>query len=325
MVSGISSNAAGDWKIGSEASIETKNNTVKSIGTAGGIKASEESDSFALSAAMGVGSAALFEGIPLGLYLKRNKKLNGEMTPEMKKLSQSTQNALYNLRHGNGKLTQRIAEYFNVINSNKAAYHNVQDITKAKANLTDAYESASKRAVKAAESPNIYTNWKAKRAQNSLTEKIKTASKPVMEGVNGKIGIKSLLKSSGAGILLAFGGIIEGITEVYPTFNELGSKKGFKQLGKSAVKVAGDTAGFIIGDQIGMAIGSAIGTALFPGIGTAIGAATGLVVGMLGSYGAGKITEKLVGKSERELAKEQQENNQQLQNKYPNSTFALSV
>ena len=74
-----------------------------------------------------------------------------------------------------------------------------------------------------------------------------------------------------------------------------------------------------------MAIGSAIGTALFPGIGTAIGAATGLVVGMLGSYGAGKITEKLVGKSERELAKEQQENNQQLQNKYPNSTFALSV
>ena len=329
MVNGISGNPAGDWRITSEAAkdsgIQITQNTVKSAGNMGAIKASNDSDSFAFTAAMGVGSAALFEGIPFGLYLKRNKKLNGEMTPEMKNLSQSTQNALNNLRHGNGKLTDRILNYFTVINANKKAYHNIQDITKAKANLAGAYEKASKKAVKAAENPNFYTNWRAKSAKSSLSETIKTASKPVTEGITNKIGIGSLMKSSGAGILMAFGGIIESITEVYPTFNELGSEKGFKQLGKSSVKVAGDTAGFIIGDQIGMAIGSAIGTALFPGAGTAIGAATGLVVGMFGSFAADKITEKIVGKSERELAKEQQEKNQQISDKYPNSTFAVSV
>ena len=122
--------------------------------------------------------------------------------------------------------------------------------------------------------------------------------------------IGKLMKSTGAGFMLVFSGIIEGITEVYPTFKELGVKKGIKQLGKSAVKVLGDTFGFIAGENLGVAAGTAIGTAICPGIGSAIGAACGFLGGLLGSFAMGKVTKAITGKSEREIAKEQQENNQ---------------
>lgn len=121
----------------------------------------------------------------------------------------------------------------------------------------------------------------------------------------GKVG--KFMKSSGAGFMLVFSGITEFMTEVVPTYKELGAAKGTKQLGKSLIKVAGDTLGFVAGEQLGVAAGTAIGTALFPGIGTAIGAAVGFVGGMLGSFAAGKITNKITGKSEREIAKEQQQ------------------
>lgn len=311
MVSGLNSNYTQDWKAAANSAKlpGINENTIKSAGTIGAISAAEDSDSFSTSLKFGAASAAVFEGIPLGLYLKRNHKLGGEMTEAMKNLSANTQNAFKNLIHGEGKLTERISNYFNVINTNKSAYHNIKDITKAKSNLQENVVKASTRAAKALESPNILRNWLSKRADKTLSKNIQKASKPIMEGAAAKKGITGLLKTSGAGILMAFGGIIEGVTEIYPTFSELGAEKGFKQLGKSAVKVAGDTAGFIIGDQIGMAVGSAIGTALFPGVGTAIGAVTGLVVGMLGSHAASGITDKIVGKSERELAKEQQNPN----------------
>ncbi len=121
----------------------------------------------------------------------------------------------------------------------------------------------------------------------------------------GKFG--KFLKSSGAGAMLVFSGIAELFSEIVPTFKELGAEKGIKQLGKSAVRVSGDTFGFIAGEQIGTAIGSAVGTAIFPGIGTAIGAVSGFAGGLLGSFALGRVTKAITGKSEREIAKEQQE------------------
>ena len=128
----------------------------------------------------------------------------------------------------------------------------------------------------------------------------------------GKCG--KFMKSSGAGFMLIFSGIAEGLTEVVPTFKELGFKKGIKQLGKSAVKVVGDTAGFIAGQAIGKTVGSIAGAKLgavigsvVPGVGTAIGAAAGFVCGLLGSFLAGKLTKSITGPSEREIAKEKQQ------------------
>ena len=132
----------------------------------------------------------------------------------------------------------------------------------------------------------------------------------------GKASLKKLLKSSGAGVILAISGIIEGATEVLPTYRELGKEKGRKQLVKSAVKVTGDTAGFVVGGKVGTTLGTAAGTwaatkiaaatgtAICPGIGTAIGAVCGFVGGLLGSFIMGKVTKKITGKSEREKAKE---------------------
>ena len=144
-----------------------------------------------------------------------------------------------------------------------------------------------------------------------MNEVLNKAGKTAAEstGVLSKLGkFGKFIKSSGAGMMLVFSGISEFLTEVKPTFNELGKEKGMKQLGKSAIKVAGDTFGFIAGEQIGTAVGSAIGTAIFPGVGTAVGAVVGFIGGLLGSFAAGKLTGAITGKSERELAKEEQEN-----------------
>ena len=118
------------------------------------------------------------------------------------------------------------------------------------------------------------------------------------------------MKSSGAGFMLVFSGLSEACTEVIPTFQELGTKKGLKQAVKSAIKVIGDTAGFIVGEQTGMALGSAIGTAIMPGIGTAVGAVCGFIGGFVGSFVAGKVTKAITGKTEREIAKEQSQQEQ---------------
>ncbi len=324
MVSNVSNNSALDRQFASElisnqGSLKNNTtNTIKSAGQAGSVQASNESDSFKMCAAMGIGSAAVFEGYPLAKYLWRNKKLKGEMTPEMKKLSESTQNAFKNLIHGKGKLTERLGNYLSTVNTNKSAYQTIKDITEAKAKMPDLEKKLAQKSVNAAVSPNFYTKWKLGNAEKALTKTITEAEKSITQKAGSKFSIGKMFKSPGVAFMAVIGGVIEGVTEIYPTFKELGAEKGFKQLGKSALKVAGDTAGFIIGDQAGIAIGSAIGTALFPGIGTAIGAATGLVAGMFGSYAASHITEKIIGKSELEIAKEKQA--QQL-----NGAFALTA
>lgn len=132
----------------------------------------------------------------------------------------------------------------------------------------------------------------------------KTAGTKVTKGL-GKVGgkLKGTMKTSGAGAMIAYAGISEVITEVIPTFKELGAKKGVKQVGKSAVKVTANAAGYVAGAKLG----STIGTAICPGIGTAVGAAVGFIGGMIGSFVAGKIADSVVGKNEREIANEQKE------------------
>lgn len=99
---------------------------------------------------------------------------------------------------------------------------------------------------------------------------------------------------------------IELLTQVIPSFTQLGAGSGIKQLGKSAAKTGASVGGWVGG----MAVGSAIGTMICPAAGTviggAIGALCGIIGGCLGSWAATKATEKIVGKDELELAKERQ-------------------
>ena len=264
-------------------------------------------DTFTSTAKRGASSALLFERLPFAFLLKRNKKLNGKfINNEMKALGETNKQALQNLFGGKDKLSKRIADFIRTSNQSNRDYVDLRSNVKAQYKLDKLKEKLAKNPA----------SEKLKSAVSKATEKAeatasKTGAKAVEAGIKngsklGKFG--KFIKSSGAGIMLVFSGITEVLTEVVPTFKELGAEKGLKQLGKSAIKVAGDTAGFIAGQQVGVAAGTAIGTAIFPGVGTAIGAAVGFVGGLLGSFVAGKITKAITGPSEREIAKEEQYN-----------------
>lgn len=120
-------------------------------------------------------------------------------------------------------------------------------------------------------------------------------------------------KSNGGPMMLALEGATETITNVYPTFKQLGVKAGMKQVGKSAVKTVASVGGWVAGAAIGTKVGAAIGS-IIPGAGTAIGAVAGaaigticsLIGGTLGSKLAKSGAEKIVGKDELVLAQEKQ-------------------
>lgn len=295
-------------------------------------------DTFSSTTKSAASSALFFEGIPLLNFLFRNKKVNGTFgNANLKILGQADKEALNNLLKGDGKLSTRIADYIKHANQSKFVYMDEKAAVKAKAKAAKLAEKAKKLTDKAAKKPNskiaeYFANKAETKSKKAISDCISKTEKAVDSRIAittktatpvklGKIGTKlnkltkgkfgnisKFMKSSGAGIMLVFSGIIEGVTEVVPTFKELGTEKGLKQLGKSTIKVLGDTAGFIAGEQAGMALGSAIGTAICPGIGTAVGAICGFVGGLLGSFAAGKITKAITGKSEREIANEQQTN-----------------
>lgn len=120
-------------------------------------------------------------------------------------------------------------------------------------------------------------------------------------------------KSQGGPAMLIMEGATETITNVYPTFKQLGVKAGMKQVGKSAVKTVASVGGWVAGAALGTKIGAAIGS-IIPGAGTAVGAIAGaaigticsLIGGTLGSKLAKKGAEKVVGKDELVLAQEKQ-------------------
>lgn len=103
--------------------------------------------------------------------------------------------------------------------------------------------------------------------------------------------------------------IISGVSELFgqiiPTFTQLGAGKGINQILKSTAKVGASVGGWAAGAAAGAAIGSII-----PGAGTVIGglvgALCGFVGGCVGSWAATKVTEKIVGKDELEIAKEEE-------------------
>lgn len=259
----------------------------------------------------------------------------------MKAIDAKTSQALKNIFKGEGSITSRVANYFSTVQNSKKQYQQLKDATKTASKVAKAMkkgnqeviDSAIKTAMESAdefvlpgtkkyhEALGKLTKAKEALSKNPASAKLQKAAGKAAEKANklnplaktavkstGKVGkAAKFLKSSGAGIMLVFSGISETISEIVPTFKELGKEKGIKQLGKSAIKVVGDTAGFIAGEQAGVALGSAIGTAIFPGVGTAIGAVCGFVGGMLGSFAAGKITKAITGPTEREKAKEQQQ------------------
>jgi len=123
---------------------------------------------------------------------------------------------------------------------------------------------------------------------------------------------KVLKFGKGNGIFLGITAAIEMFTQVIPTFAQLGFEKGLKQLGKSVVKTAANIGGWIAGSAVGTAGGAALGASIGViggpigmAIGGALGGICGMIGGFIGSWAAGKAAEKLVGKNELDIAKEE--------------------
>ena len=120
-------------------------------------------------------------------------------------------------------------------------------------------------------------------------------------------GFGQLMGRSGAGWMLAIDGTLRIFTEIAPTFKELGTAAGMKQIGKSAASVAAGAAGWTAGEVVGSAVGAAIGTAICPGVGTAIGKFVGgFIAGTIGMHFATKGARAITGKSELEKHNEAQ-------------------
>ncbi len=119
----------------------------------------------------------------------------------------------------------------------------------------------------------------------------------LLKGVKGNAGFA--IFSLGVGVL----------TDVIPAF-ELGADKGFKQLGKTALKTTAEVGGWAAGTAVGAKAGALAGTFIGGPIGTAVGTVLGAACGFIGSWLASKAADKVVGPSEVEIA--QQENSEQL-------------
>ena len=173
--------------------------------------------------------------------------------------------------------------------------------------LCQANAAAAKEA--AASATGFWGKFKNVLGINKASAAINTAA------AGSKVGSACLnqFKAQGGPAMLAIEGTTEAITNVYPTFKQLGAKAGMKQLGKSTVKTAASVGGWVAGAALGTKLGAAIGS-IIPGAGTAVGAAVGAVVGSLcsliggtlGSKLAKKGAEKVVGKDELVLAQEKQ-------------------
>lgn len=119
----------------------------------------------------------------------------------------------------------------------------------------------------------------------------------LLKGVKGNAGFA--IFSLGVGVL----------TDVIPAF-QIGTKEGFKQLGKTAGKTAAEVGGWAAGTALGAKAGAAIGTCIGGPIGTAVGGLVGAACGFLGSWLASKAADKVIGPSEVEIA--QKENSEKL-------------
>ena len=290
--------------------------------------AEEAMDTFGSTVKSSAQSVGLFHGLPFVSFLAKTKKAfgslkNNELLGGLSKANEVSRNALLK---GEGKLSKRIYDFVMRTEKSNEALNAVKSATKAEAKIAKLASKADK--LKAAGKDVTKITAKAEEVAASAVKK-KAAAEAGIQAINtgtkavGKLAkVKNFMKSSGAGIMLAFSGFSELISEVVPTFQELGVKSGLKQLGKSAVKVVGDTAGYIGGQTIGATIGAALLSPI-PVVGPFLGAALGMGCGMLGSYLAGKVTDKITGPSERKLAEQQQE--QTVKQNNPFSEFTVTV
>lgn len=267
-------------------------------------------DTFVSTAKSAVGTTALFEGIPL-LKLMLNKKslgANSKTLQGFEQVAQMNANALQSLKKGEGSILSRLSDYISNTNKTKEAYRSVRSAAGAEAKIN----KLSKKLVNVSEKSKKGISEKIAKLQSKVAGKTEVVSKvaETTTKTSSKLGkLGNFMKSKGAAAMLIFSGISECISEIIPTFKELGAKKGIKQIGKSAIKVLGDTVGFIGGEAAGTAVGAAIGTAICPVVGTAIGGAMGAICGfvggLFGSFAMGKVTKAITGKTEREIAKEE--------------------
>ena len=120
---------------------------------------------------------------------------------------------------------------------------------------------------------------------------------PLIKGIKGNAGFA--IFSLGVGV----------ITDVIPAF-QIGTKEGFKQLGKTAMKTTAEVGGWAAGTALGAKAGAAVGTCIGGPIGTAVGTVLGAACGFLGSWLASKAADKVIGPNEVEIA--QQKNSENL-------------
>lgn len=114
---------------------------------------------------------------------------------------------------------------------------------------------------------------------------------PLIKGIKGNAAFA--IFSLGVGVVL----------DVIPAF-QIGTKEGFKQLGKTAGKTAAEVGGWAAGTALGAKAGAAIGTCIGGPIGTAVGGLVGAACGFLGSWLASKAADKVIGPSEVEIAQQ---------------------
>lgn len=171
----------------------------------------------------------------------------------------------------------------------KTAANSTDDVLNAAGNAAGATAEAAAKA----------TGTAGAAAAEATAEAAATGAK----GLLGKAG--AAFKKSGAGVMLVIDGAMEMFTNVIPAFQAGGAKSGFKQLGKSTVKVAAGTGGFVAGSALGTKVGALVGS-IFPGAGTVIGGMVGgFVGGLVGSSLAKGAAEKVTGKSEVEIMQEE--------------------
>ncbi len=141
---------------------------------------------------------------------------------------------------------------------------------------------------------------KLTQAKKDLAAKSPTFKK-CMDAYNNEAGTFMLVVEGG----------VEAMTNVVPTFKQLGTKRGFKQLGRSTTKVLASVAGWVAGSVLGSKAGNVIGAAIGN---NKAGAVIGAVAGKVGSYAVGTIgqhyavkgVQKVLGKSELEKAREEE-------------------
>lgn len=286
------------------------------------VKQEAEEDSFVKTMASNAVFTGIFQGIPFLNFLRNTKKIHGGIKPNamVEQIAKNNIAAKNTLLKGEGNFIKRFVDYAVKAEKTNDALSYVKSATKAEANSIRLAEKAKKMAEAGKSAEKIAkAEAKAAKAATKVLDKTDDAQK-MIKNINqtgkmaakagtkiGKVAkFKNFMKSSGLGIQIVFSGLTELMSEVVPTFKEFGVKKGFKQLGKSAVRVLGDVAGYA-GFQ---AVGAYVGSILFAGVpvvGPFLGAALGFGLGMVGSYLAGKVTDKITGPSERELAEKDQQ------------------